>query len=76
MRRGKEAVAGIEEEKEEEMDKKGVREVCRLVHEADPDRGRGLDTLCLMGYAVTAAGVGREARGTLDVCTCALMSVY
>lgn len=38
------------------MDREGVREVCRLLYEADPDRSRELDTLCLMRDTVTAAG--------------------
>lgn len=38
---------GTEEEEEEKRWTEREREVCRLLYEADLDRRRGLDTLCL-----------------------------
>ena len=46
--------------------RKRGREVCRLLYEADLDRRRGLDTLCLWRDTVTAA---------VD-CVCVFMYVY
>lgn len=47
---------GIEEGEEKEKSWTGKEgEVCRVLYEADLDRRRGLDTLCLWRDTVTAA---------------------
>lgn len=35
------------------VDGEGLREVCRLLYEADLDRRRGLDTVCLERDTIT-----------------------
>lgn len=57
------------------MDREGVREVCRLLYEADPDRSRELDTLRLTRDTVTAAG-DFAVCARACVRTCGFMSVY
>lgn len=55
-------------ERERKRERESGREVCRLLYEADLDRRRGLDTLCLWRDTVTAA---------VDcVCMCTFMYVY